>query len=156
MIRFFLLCFVAAVPLLAGCAGQRLPVDIPGITGPKVTDEQLIAQVLDDVHRGMQSRRIYKVLAHVSRSYHDGDGRDYAGVENYLNTLFQKYRVIRIKRVPPRIAVQGDRARVVETYGTIAEPVNAAEDPPISLQGQITVYLEKVGGVWRITQWAHS
>ncbi|MBI5094085.1 MAG: hypothetical protein HZB26_16785 [Candidatus Hydrogenedentes bacterium] len=156
MKRVALVFALAVTPLLflTGC-GDKFPVSIPGITGSGESDEQQIAAVLDDVQRGMQARRIFKVLAHVSHSYHDKDGRDYAAVERYLNLIFERYRTIKINRVPPRITVQGERALAVETYGTLAEPVNAAKDPPINLQGQISVYLQKVGGTWQITEWAN-
>lgn len=157
MKRATLWCLILAMLAwdFAGC-GTGMSISIPGITGSGETNQQQIAAVLDDVRRGMQSRRIYKVLSHVARSYHDADGRDYAGVEAYLRSIFDKYNVIRINRVPPRILVQGDRARVVETYGTLAEPINPAKNSTINMHGQITVYLQKISGAWQITEWANS
>jgi hypothetical protein len=147
-----------ALMLMAGCS-TNLPVKVPGLTklgqasGIKPSEEEQIAAVLEDVCRGMQARRIYKVLAHVSPNYHDGEGRNYAALEAYLNDIFKRYRNIRITRVPPRIVVQGDRARVVETFGTVAEPWDPATEPPIDLQGQVAVDLEKVPGDWQIVEW---
>jgi hypothetical protein len=142
----------------AGCQSDS-PVKIPSLnklgqmSGLKASDEEQIAAMLDDVCQGMQSRRIYKVLAHVSRSYHDEEGRDYAAVEVYLNEVFKNYKTIHITRVVPRITVEGDRARAVETFGTVAEPQDANADPPVNLQGQVNVNLVKVGGQWQIIEW---
>ncbi|MCL4693492.1 MAG: hypothetical protein KJ060_13405 [Candidatus Hydrogenedentes bacterium] len=139
----------------AGC-GRELPVEIPeipGLTGPRMSDEEQIVEVLNDVHRGMQSRKIYKVLAHVSRSYADAEGRDYNAMQQYLNDLFKGYKEITITRVQPQVYVEGNQARAVETFGTRAEPFNANENPPIILQGQMNVYLEKIGNTWQIVEW---
>ncbi|MCX5758696.1 MAG: hypothetical protein NTU83_09370 [Candidatus Hydrogenedentes bacterium] len=133
---------------------------IPGLqklgeaSGIKRTDDEQIAGVMDDVALGMQSRRIYKVLAHVSRTYHDAEGRDYTKLEEYLNEIFRVYRTIRITRVVPRITIEeGVRARAVETFGTVAEPLEPNLEPPINLQGQVVVNLVKVGGEWQIVEW---
>lgn len=154
---------IALAGVMAFCVGCRsadLPMRIPGLqkigeaSGLKLTDEEQIATVMDDVALGMQSRRIFKVLAHVSRAYHDAEGRDYAKLEEYLNEIFRKYRTVRITRVVPRITVeQGVRARAVETFGTVAEPLDPKLEPPINLQGQIVVNLVKVDGEWRIVEW---
>ncbi len=143
---------LSTVVYLSGC-GQELPVDIPGLTSSKISDEEQILRVLEDVHRGMQSRKIYKVLAHVSRTYTDAEGRDYNGLQNYLKDLFKNYKEIQITRVQPRVTVQGNRARAVETFGTRAEPFNPNAHPPIVLEGQMNVYLEKMGGRWQIVEW---
>ena len=135
-----------------GCL-NRIPVDIPGVTTPGPSDEEQIVNVLDDVHRGMQSRRIFKVLAHVSRTYRDDEGRDYAGIEQYLSELFRVYKVIQITRVPPKVIVQGGRARAVETFGTRAEPFNRNEDRPIEMHGHMNIYLEKIDNKWMIVEW---
>lgn len=135
-----------------GCLNQ-LPVEIPGVTTLGPTDEEKIAAVLDDVHRGMQSRRIYKVLAHVSRTYRDDAGRDYAALEQYLTELFRNYKSIEITRVRPKIIVQGDRARAVETFGTRAQPFNENDHRPFEVNGQMNVYLERFGSDWKIVEW---
>jgi len=140
---------------VAGC-GRELPVEIPeipGLTGPRMSDEEQIVELLNDVHRGMQSRKIYKVLSHVSRAYMDAEGRDYNAIQKYLNDLFKSYKEVSITRVQPQVYVEGNRARAVETFGTRAEPFNANEHPPIVLQGQMNVYLEKSGNTWQIVEW---
>ncbi len=156
MSKCALVAAVLAVVLAAGCP-KRFPMDIPGVvTTPRAADDVLIAAVLNDVYRGMEQRRIYRVLAHVSRSYNDTEGRDYQGIQAYLNAIFENYREIRITRVSPKIVVQGNRARAMETFGTTAEPVNPMEIPPINLQGQVFVYLEKTNGQWLITEWGSA
>ena len=135
-----------------GCL-NKIPVDIPGVTTPGPSDEEQITNALDDVHRGMQSRRVFKVLAHVSRTYRDDSGRDYAGVEQYLSELFKSYKEIQITRVRPRVIVQGDRARAIETFGTRAEPFNRNENRPIEMRGQMNIYLEKINNKWLIVEW---
>ena len=150
---------IVLLVVLAALTGCQKGTNIPGLrelselSGLAPSDEERIAAVLDDVHRGIEKAKIYKVLAHVSRQYHDEEGRDYAALEAHLNRLFKEYRVITITRVVPDIAVQGNRARAVETFGTRAEPANPKVDAPIDLQGQVTVYFEKTGGQWQIVEW---
>jgi hypothetical protein len=143
------LCVGAA---FAGCL-KDIPVEIPLITQPRVSDEEQIVSVLDDVNRGLEARRIYRVLAHVSRTYRDDEGRDYAALQDYLNELFRNYKQINVTRVRPRVIVQGDRARAVETFGTRAEPYNPNAYRQIDLHGQMNVYLEKIEGEWKIVEW---
>ncbi len=158
----FAMALTCAAALAAGCKSADLPARIPGLqkigeaSGLRLTDEEQIATVMDDVAQGMQSRRIFKVLAHVSRSYHDAEGRDYAGLQEYLNEIFRKYRTIRITRVVPRITIEANgRAKAVETFGTVAEPVDPRVEPPINMQGQVVVYLTKTDGQWRIVEWGN-
>jgi len=148
------LAVLVALCLMVGCQTD-IPMRLPSIPGTAAPDDVQIASLLNDAHRGMQSRRIYQVMAHVSRSYRDAEGRDFAGVQSYLDTVFRRYRQIRITRVPPRIVVAGNQARAVETFGTLAEPVDPSETPPINIQGQVTVYLDKVGDSWKIVEWSN-
>lgn len=138
----------------AACAGcnSTLPKVVPGLPA-ELSDEEQIATVLDEVHAGMQSLRPYKVLAHLSPSYLDQEGRDYAAIRDYVTEILRKYRDIRITRVRPLILVQGDRARAIETFGTVAQPYDASKDPVINLQGQVSVYLERVNNQWMIVEW---
>lgn len=143
----------AILALLTACQSDVLPVSIPGIPFQRVSEEEQIAVVLEDVRAGMQSRRIYQVTAHVSRSYRDDDGRDYDAIVSYLTTIFENYRDIRITRVPPQIAVDGATAQVLDTFGTIAEP-RSADYPPINLDGRVLIKLEKISGEWMIMAWS--
>jgi len=151
MTRLRLIPLVLCLGLLAQC--QSSPVQLPVLGGSRMSDEEQIAMILDDVQQGMQQRRIYKVLAHVSRNYRDKAGRDYQGIQDYLNNIFERYRNIRITRARPRVWVQGNRAEALEAFGTNAEAIHSDQDLDIHLQGQVTVYLEKVDGVWKIVEW---
>lgn len=151
MIRLRRIPLLLCVVLLAHC--QTSPVQLPVIGSPRMSDEQQITLLLDDVQRGMEQRRIYKVLAHVSRNYRDKSGRDYQAIQAYLNSIFDRYRNIRITRTQPRVWVQGNRAEALEAFGTSAEAIHPAEDLDIHLQGQVTVYLERIDGVWKIVEW---
>jgi hypothetical protein len=154
----FLVVLAAPAMLIGGCKTTNLA-EIPAVqkigqaTGLQPSDEEQIAVVLEDVCRGMQNRQVFKVLAHVSRGYHDAEGRDYEGIQRYLDELFKKYREIRITRVTPRISVDADHARAIETFGTVAEPQDPTREPPINLQGQVAVDLVKVQSRWQIVQW---
>ena len=152
MSRLWPLTCLVCVCCVAGC-DRPLGLDVPSITGRKISDQEAIAVVLDDVHRGLQTSRIYKVMAHLSPRYHDECGRDRQAVQAYLNDFFKRYRDIWIMRVRPEIALMGERARVIETFGATAEPVNRDVDAPINSQGQVMIYLEKVGGDWKIVEW---
>lgn len=151
----FIVMFISAIAM-AGCSTLDVFDGVNRIgqmSGLQRTDEEQITAVLDDVHVGMQSRQIYKVLSHVSRNYYDEQGRDYAAIQRYLDEIFKKYREIRITRVSPRVMVFGSTARAIETFGTVADPQNPDTEPPIHLQGQISVNFEKVDGVWKIVEW---
>jgi hypothetical protein len=139
------------VAVLAGGCPRDIP-EIP-VINPKLTDDEQIMKILNDVHDGMQSQRIYQIMAHVSRGYKDAEGRDYDALAAYLNKVFEEYRSIRVTRVKPRVVVQGNQARAVETFGTIAKPDNRADYPPIDLHGQVTVFFEKVDNRWLIVEW---
>jgi hypothetical protein len=137
--------------IAAGCA-KDLPIDIPGLKLAKPSDTEQIRSVIDDAYRAMEGRRINKVMANVSKKYYDEEGRDYEALREHLETVFRHYREIIITRAEPKIAVEGDRAKALETFGTIAKPFSQS-DLPINLQGQVYVYLEKIEGSWQIVQW---
>lgn len=147
---------LAIALLTGGGCGTFAPLemDFPIISAGRVSDVEVIAAVLDDVHFGMQRGQVYRVLAHVSRNYRDAEGRDYAAIQQYLKEVFSRYRDLRITRVPPQITVNGYQATAVETFGTVAEPFGASE-APLQLQGQVTVYLEKVDNRWLIVEWGN-
>lgn len=137
---------------LGGCAGKA-GVQIPGITSPKLTDEQKIEQILADVQKAMQDHRAGKVLSYVSKNYHDQEGRDYAALTAYLDTIFKEYRQIAITRTRPRIVVEGDKAQALETFGTTAKPFSVGASPDLDTHGTVWVYLERAGNTWEIVEW---
>ena len=148
-----LLAAAACLLCLQACQTADFPINLPGLSGGGASEEEKVAKVLEDVRNGMESKRVYQVLAHVSPNYHDRDGRDYKAIREYLSTVMGNYREFRIVRTPPKIRVQGNQARAIESFGTTAEPVNANQYPPIDLQGQMAVLLEKDQGAWKITEW---
>lgn len=150
--RALLAGLLAAV--LAGCGstGVQMPT-LSDLSLQRTPDNVQIATVLQDVHNGMETRRIFKVLAHVSRNYRDQAGRDYNGIQAYLQDFFERYRDISITRAKTQIQVQGDQARALETFGTRARAANPDEDIDIHLQGQVTVTLERIEGQWKIVEW---
>lgn len=139
--------------LLAACQSNDTAVDLSRLPLMRAPDDQQIAAVLQDVHAGMESKRIYKVLAHVAPHYQDQDGREIEALRRYLSEMFRGYRTIRITRTTPRIWVDGNRAQVIETFGTVATPFDNSSLPPLNLQGQVTVHLERVQNRWLIVQW---
>lgn len=154
------LLLLTALLIGIACGCESTPkMNIPALrqiskaAGLEPDDDEKIVLVLDDVCVGMESRRIFKVLAHVSRSYRDSEGRDYAALETYLNEIFKRYRQIRIKRVVPKIVINGDEAQALETFGTVADPQDPTREPPLNLQGQVTVRLVKINGDWQIVEW---
>jgi len=148
--RLTVIGLLVVMAFASGCP-KEVP-EIP-VINPKLTEEEQIMLVLEDVWRGMEARRIYQVMANVSRSYQDREGRDYDAIAAYLNKVFDEYRQIKIARVQPRVIVQGSQARAVGTFGTIAQPDPRSESPPIDLHGQVTVFLEKVDSRWLIVEW---
>lgn len=144
---------VALAPLLlvaAGCNGGP-SLDIPGFGG-KSTEEEKIARLLHEVHEGMIARKVYQVMEHVSEDYLDQEGRDYEAIRQYLNNIMKNYRGITIQRSNSAIIVEGDKARAVEAFGTRAEPDND-RTPPLNIQGQVSVYLQREDGTWKIVEW---
>ncbi len=136
-----------------GSCLKNMPVEIPGVTTLGPTDEEQIIAVLEDVHRGMQSRRVFKVLAHVSRTYRDDSGRDYDTLEQYLTELFRNYKEIEVTRVRPKVLVQGNSARAIETFGSRAVPFNDGEHRPLEVHGQMNIYLQRFDNEWKIVEW---
>lgn len=146
---------IAAAACLGGCATWDVPLQlpIPIERAPSgANDEQQILWVLADVEEGIETQRVYKVLAHVSKRYRDAEGRDYEDIQRYVNRLFKTYWDLRITRSRPRVVVRGARARVVEGFETQGRPTDP-NDEPLSLHGQITVFLEKQGDAWKIIEW---
>ena len=148
-------CLLVLPLMLAGCPDTLSQFEMPtlrDIRGTSVSDAEYIAAVLAEVQNGIETKRVYRVLAHVSRSYNDQEGRDYDALQEYLARLFRDYRDIRITRTRPRVAVSGNTAIAQEAFGTQARPVNPG-GRPINIQGQMTVRLVKENNTWRILEW---
>ncbi len=153
MMRLAPIALIAAGLLLSSCKTGDSATSLSRITGGAPSDEQKIAKVLADVAQGMESKRVYQVLSHVSQRYHDRAGRDYEALRQYVATILDNYKTIRVTRTPSRMQVQGDRARVVDTFGTLAQPNDLKEYPIVDLQGCVVVLLERSGDTWQILEW---
>jgi hypothetical protein len=146
---------ILAAACAGGCASIDVPLELPismNRAPAGASDEQHILWVLADVEEGIESQRVYKVLAHVSKRYRDAEGRDYEDIQKYVNRLFKTYWDLRITRSRPRVTVRGARARVVEGFETQGRPTDP-NDEALYLHGQITVFLEKQGDAWKIIEW---
>lgn len=147
MLRVSVIACLCAV-MLCGCPSDG---GMATITGQRVSDEQQIAAIMDDVALGIQRRQIYKVLAHVARGYRDESVRDYEAVQMKASELMKAYRKVDLTRALPKILVKGDQARVVEAFGLRAEPGGDGRYTSVNMQGNGVVYLRKLNGVWLIT-----
>lgn len=141
-----LVLFVVAV---SGCQ-TRIP--IPGLGG-KAPDEERIAKALDDVQRAVETGKVDRAMSHISRNYQDAEGRNFDTLREYLLAIRQSYRNVRITRSVPRVTVEGDRARVLEAFGTLADSENPSAVPAVNLQGQVIVYFAREEGEWKIVEW---
>ena len=153
MKRLAPIALIAAGLLLSTCKSGNTPFDLSRLAGGGVSDEQKIARVLADVAQGMETKRVYQVLSHVSQRYHDREGRDCEALRQYVAAILDNYKTIHVTRTPSRLQVQGDRARVVDTFGTLAQPNDLKEYPIIDLQGRVVVLLERSGDTWQILEW---
>ena len=149
-------CWVILVLLLPLVACARSIPNISDVPGFGPTEEEQVAAILADVHNGMETQRIFKVLSHVSRDYQDAAGRDYEAIAGYLDDLFKNYESIRIARSRPRIVVEGDRARALETFGTVASPYPDSTAPALNLEARVVVHLTKARGRWKIIEWGQE
>lgn len=145
-----------ALAFMAGCAATPAPIlpsTRPGAEAP--TPEQAVAKVMNRLADDIAHRRTPRVLSVISDAYKDESGRDYAAIQQYIETQFRNYSTITVKRISPRITIQGKEARVVETLGLRGEPENVQKVAPISFEGTIAVTLREVEGTWLITkvQW---
>ncbi len=146
---------IGSMVVVAGCATVY---DVPGvreigkIASHKGTPEEQVTALLNDLARSIETRKVNRILAQFSPSYTDGWGRNRASLEAYVRDVYQKYRTISVTRVAPSVQIEGDKARVVETFGAVAEPRDAAKEPPINLEGQLSVRLERVDGDWLIVE----
>ena len=155
MTRVPFLGLVTLAAALMGCA-NTLAIDAPPpIPGFRLSHEEQINAVLSDVRRGMETRQIYRVLAHVSPNYRDGNNHTYEDLAPRFNAFFDRYRNIRIRRARPRIFVLGDYAHAMETFATIADPADPLVDSPLNIEGNVLVYFERAGNRWMITSWEH-
>lgn len=149
--------------LIAGCAAAvagcgTTIYEVPGvreigkIAGHKGTAEEQVTAVLNDIARSIETRKVDRILAHISPKYADGWGRNRSAVEEYIRDTFRKYWTIKVTRVAPAVKTEGEQAQVVETFGVAAEPRDTAKEPPVNMEGRLAVRLERVDGKWMIVE----
>ena len=132
--------------------GCQTALPIPGLSG-KRSDQEVIAKTLDDVQRAVETGKVDRAMAYVSANYKDAAGRNQETLREYLIYIRHEYRNVRITRSAPRIVVEGDHARALEAFGTLAETTDPAAAPPVNLQGQVIVYFAREDGEWKIVEW---
>jgi len=152
---------VALSILSVGCATERtIPSSaVPSSAAPKSAvnpEEEAIRRVLDDVELAMEERDVYKVLTHVSASYHDKLERDYTDLRRFLRRVFESYGSIEIARSGTKVTIDEDRAAVTETFATFARGMSGASAEPLTLRGRMSVFLEKIAGRWLIVEWGET
>ncbi len=147
--------------LSVGCATERTapspsvgePVAPKSVADP---EEIAIRRVLDDVELAMEERDVYKVLTHVSASYHDKLERDYTDLRRYLRRVFEGYASIEIARSGTKVTIDEDRAAVTETFVTFGRGMSGTSVEPLTLRGRMSVFLEKIAGRWLIVEWGET
>lgn len=136
--------------LLAGCATDGMPsLPLPGQS--ETSQRREIARVLEDLHDGVDGKKIFKVMANISPSYRDEEGRNKAGVQQALKDFFGQYRRIRVTRTNPRLQFEGAEAVATESIGLIAEPFQV-EQAELNWYGEVKIWLRRSGGSWEITR----
>lgn len=137
---------------LPGCAGGP-SFSVPGIGDGRAAEEQRIGAMLASLERNVENRRLFGVLAHISRGYVDNEDRDYDDVQAFVKQALREYRRIRVTRTSPQIYIDGRRARVAQPFGLSAEPADTVSASPMNLQGTAVLQLEKVDSEWRIVSY---
>lgn len=141
-----------AVVFTVGCAsqlGQSIPI-LPG-NAPEV-QRQEIARVLDEVHQGLEKKKIFAVLGNVSAAYADEAGRNQDRVREELREFFSSWRTVRVTRTNPRLKVEGNEALALEAIGVIAEPLRV-DGSPLNWFGEVRIALRRdADGKWMITR----
>ena len=152
---------VALIILSIGCAGGRtIPSPVapgPVAAKPGINPEEIaIRRVLDDVELAMEERDVYKVLTHVSASYHDKLERDYTDLRRFLRRMFENYGSIEIARSGTKVTIDEDRAAVTEAFVTFARGGPGTSVEPLTLRGRMSVFLERIAGRWLIVEWGET
>jgi hypothetical protein len=157
----YLAVMVTLSVLSVGCATERtIPAPaVPAPVAPKSAvnpEEKAIRSVLDDVESAMEERDVYKVLTHVSASYHDKLERDYTDLRGFLQRVFKNYGSIEIARSGTKVTIDENRAAVTETFVTFARGMSGTSVEPLTLRGNMSVFLEKIADRWLIVEWGET
>lgn len=138
---------------LISCGTVR-KIDIPFINKNSSTEREKIVTVLDTVEKLIERKQIKKVMDYVSIEYRDDQNRKYNDIREYLQSIVRDYRVIRITRATPEIQIDGNKATVLDTFGTVAEPYNPVQGVPVNIQGKVIITLQKEPEGWKIKSWS--
>ncbi len=128
-------------------------IDIPLFEKKTSTEEGKIITLLDSVEKMVERKQIKKVMNYVSMEYRDEQNRKYNDIREYLQSIARDYRVIRITRTIPEVKIEGNKASVLDTFGTIAEPYDPVKGIPVNLQGRVVITLQKETDGWKIISW---
>ena len=115
--------------------------------------ERIIA-LLDSVEKMVERKQMKKVMDYVSMEYRDDQNRKYNDIRDYLQSIARDYRVIRITRTIPEVKIEGNKASVLDTFGTVAEPYDPVNEVPVNLQGRVIITLQKETDGWKIVSWS--
>lgn len=138
-----------ALALGGGCASApaRPEPQTPAPEAPATQEE--VAKVLNRLADDVSHRRLSRVLNVVSDAYKDDAGRDFAGVKQFAAEFFREYRQVQVTRTPPKITIQGNEARSVETLGILGDP-DSPRVTAFNFQGRVAIFLRRVEGAWQV------
>ena len=151
-----------ALSILSVECASRTPTRSPAAPGPVATtsaigaEETAIRGVLSDVEVAMEERDMYKVLAHVSASYHDKLGRDYTDIRRFLQRIFDNYASMEIALSGTKVTIDENQAAVTGTFVTFARGRSGTTVNPLTLRGRTSVFLEKIADRWLIVVWGEA
>ncbi len=129
-------------------------IDIPFFEKKASTEEERIIALLDSVEKMVERKQMKKVMDYVSMEYRDDQNRKYNDIRDYLQSIARDYRVIRITRTIPEVKIEGNKASVLDTFGTVAEPYDPVNEVPVNLQGRVIITLQKETDGWKIVSWS--
>ncbi len=138
--------------VLQSCGTVR-KMDIPIISSLGQSEEQKIISVLDSLEKAVEEKKVKTAMRYISTEYRDEQGRDYNQLREILEKLVREYRFIKITRTTPEVSVEGNKAVVIDTFGTNAEPFDPVQGTPINLQGKVTINMKKEPEGWKIVSW---
>jgi ketosteroid isomerase-like protein len=128
-------------------------IDIPFFEKKASTEEERIIALLDSVEKMVERKQMKKVMDYVSMEYRDDQNRKYNDIRDYLQSIARDYRVIRITRNDSEVKIEGNKASVLDTFGTVAEPYDPVNEVPVNLQGRVIITLQKETDGWKIVSW---
>ncbi|HOK10018.1 MAG TPA: hypothetical protein PLT82_10830 [Candidatus Hydrogenedens sp.] len=129
-------------------------IDIPLLNKSASSEREQIISVLDSVERLVERKQLRKAMDYISLDYRDEQNRKYNDIREYLQGIIRDYRVIRITRATPEINIEGNKATVIDTFGTIAEPFDPVQGVPVNIQGKVIITLQKESDGWKIISWS--